>query len=104
MRLSQLTFIGFYLNGAQGNGRHGSISIADVKSELAKGTLFSYLEQQLVQDIDTSILSEKEKTELNAEWFDMSLVIDESRKMGVEKGGLCLLVAYVFESIQRLHR
>jgi hypothetical protein len=62
------------------------------------------LEQQLGQDIDTSILSEKEKGELNAEWLDMSLAIDENRKLCVEKGGLCLLVAYVLESIQRLPR
>lgn len=35
---------------------------------------------------------------------DMALAIDEERKMGVEKGGLCLLVAYVFENAQRLPR
>ena len=36
--------------------------------------------------------------------LNMALAINESRKMCVEKGGLCLLVAYVLESIQRLNR
>ncbi len=104
MKLSQLTFIGFYLNGAQGNGRHHSVSIDDVKAELEKGTLFEYLQRELGQDIDTSIFTEEEKAALNAEWLDMALAVNEGRKMCVEKGGLCLLVAYVLESIQRLNR
>ncbi|MCK7633675.1 MULTISPECIES: hypothetical protein [unclassified Shewanella] len=104
MTLTQLTFIGFYLNGAQGSGRYDSISITDIKTELEKGTLFPYLEKQLGQDIDTSIFSEEEKAALNAEWLEISLVTNEKRKMCVEKGGLCLLVAYVLESIQILNR
>ena len=104
MKISQLTFLGFYLNGAQGNGRHGSISIEDVTRELEKGTLFPFLEKELGSDIDTSIFSDAEKAMLNAEWLDISIAVDESRKMCVEKGGLCLLVAYIFESIQRLNR
>lgn len=104
MKLSQLTFIAFYLNGAQGNGRHNGISIDDVKTELEKGTLFHYLDKELGQDIDTSVFSDDEKIALNAEWLDMSLAVNEDRKMCVEKGGLCLLVAYVLESIQRLNR
>jgi len=104
MNLNQLTFIGFYLNGAQGNGRHDSISIEDVKAELEKGTLFEYLQRELGHDIDTSIFTEEEKVALNAEWLDIALAVNESRKMCVEKGGLCLLVAYVLESIQGLNR
>lgn len=104
MRLSQLTFIGFYLNGAQGTGKYNSISIDDIKKELKKGTLFKYLEEKLGQDIDTSIFTDDEKVILNAEWFDFAESVNESKKMCVEKGGLCLLIAYVLESIQRLNR
>ena len=104
MKLSQFTFIGFYLNGAQGNGRHDSISIDDIKDQLEKGTLFDYLQRELGQDIDTSIFTEEEKELLNAEWLDMAHSMNEDRKLCVEKGGLCLLVAYVLESLQRLSR
>lgn len=104
MKLTQLTFIGFYINGAQGSGKYDSISIRDVKAELENGTLFNFLQKKLGQDIDTSIFSEEEKAMLNAEWLDLALAVDEGRKMCVDKGGLCLLVAYVFESIQRLNR
>ncbi|HFP7158503.1 TPA: hypothetical protein ACHKMI_004495, partial [Salmonella enterica subsp. enterica serovar Enteritidis] len=103
MKLSQLTFLGFYLNGALGCGRYDSITIEDIKSELEKGTLFSYLKKELGTDIDISVLTEKEKTHLNNEWLDMSLAVSERRKFCVERGGLCLLVAYIFESIQRLN-
>ncbi|WP_193133708.1 hypothetical protein [Klebsiella grimontii] len=103
MKLSQLTFLGFYLNGAQGSGRYDFISIEDIKSELERKTLFPYLKKTLGNDIDISILTESEKEKLNDEWLDISLVIDESRKLCVEKGGLCLLNAYILESIQRLN-
>ncbi|EEQ1355378.1 TPA: hypothetical protein ACIBY0_004514, partial [Salmonella enterica subsp. enterica serovar Enteritidis] len=86
-----------------GCGRYDSITIEDIKSELEKGTLFSYLKKELGTDIDISVLTEKEKTHLNNEWLDMSLAVSERRKFCVERGGLCLLVAYIFESIQRLN-
>jgi hypothetical protein len=102
MKISQLTFLGFFLNGVHGTGKYDQITKNMVKSELEKSTLFQFLDRELGSDIDTSILSEQEKRELNSEWLDISQSVDEKRKMGVEKGGLCLLVAYVFESIQRL--
>ncbi len=44
MKINQLTYFGFYLNGAQGSGRYNSITIEDIKAQLAKGTLFEYLQ------------------------------------------------------------
>lgn len=104
MRISQLTFLGFYLNGAQGSGRYNSISIQDVKTQLAEGTLFEYLQQQLGLDIDLTVFSDEEKAFLTNEWLDMSEEVNETSKFAVEKGGLCLLMAYTLESIQRLNK
>jgi hypothetical protein len=103
MRIGQLTSLGFYLNGAQGTEKYNHISIEKIKQELEKGSLFQFLEEELGSDIDTSILSEEDKLALNAEWLDISQVTNERRKMCVENGGLCLLIAYIFESIQRLN-
>ncbi len=104
MRISQLTFLGFYLNGAQGTDKYDHITIDKVKGELANGDIFQFLQKELGIDIDTSILSDEEKAALNEEWLDISIAVNESRKLCVDKGGLCLLVAYIFESIQRLNR
>jgi len=104
MKISQLTFLGFYLNGAQGSSKYDYLTIEKVKEELEKGNVFQFLQKELGSDIDTSVLSDEEKTVLNTEWLDISQAIDEGRKMSVDNGGLCLLVAYIFESIQRLNR
>jgi hypothetical protein len=104
MKINHLTFLGFYLNGAQGNRSYDHITIDVVKNELKKGTIFSFLENELGNDIDTSIIEADEKKELNDQWYDMSQAIDEGRKLCVDNGGLCLLVAYILEGIQRLNR
>lgn len=104
MKINQLTFLGFYLNGAQGTKKYGHLTINKIKEELENRNIFQFLQKELGSDIDISNLSNEEKTTLNNEWLDMSLVIDEDRKMAVTNGGLCLLVAYIFESIQSLNR
>jgi hypothetical protein len=102
MNISQLTFLGFYLNGAQGSEKYNYLTIEKVKEELEKGNFFQFLQKEMGSDIDTSILSDEEKNTLNTEWLNISQAIDEGRKMSVDNGGLCLLVAYIFESIQYL--
>lgn len=101
IRITQLTFLGFYLNGALGSGKYDNISIEDVKRKIYDFTILDYLKTELGYDIDISILNVDEKKELMEEWQDMAHVIDESRKMAVEKNGLWLLVAYLLEGIQR---
>jgi hypothetical protein len=101
MRVTHLTFIGFYLNGALGSRKYDDISIDEVKARLRDRTIFDYLNTKLDMDIDLSILSPEDRRELNDEWEDMADAIDESRKMCVDRNGLCLLVAYLLEGIQR---
>jgi hypothetical protein len=101
MRISQLTFLGFYLNGALGSGKYDAISINEVKKRIRAHTIFDYLKDKLGSDIDLSALSPKDRQELNKEWEDLADAVDESRKMCVDRNGLCLLVAYILEGIQR---
>ena len=101
MEISKLTFVGFDLNGALGSGKYNDITIEDMKEKIRKRTVFSYLQQKLRDDIDLSILTDEDKKEFNDEWIDLVEAIDEKRKMAVEKNGLCLLIAYLLEGIQR---
>lgn len=101
MKISKLTFLGFYLNGALGSGKYDNITIEKVKQELHNRTIFDYLSTELGDNIDLSILTADDKQELIEEWDDMAVALDEGRKMNVDRNGLCLLVAYLFNGIQR---
>ncbi len=101
MRISKLTYLAFHLNGALGSGKHDGVSVAEVKSRIEAGDIFSYLENSLGDDIDLSALDEADRRELIDEWADLAVAVDECRKMGVQRNGLCLLVAYLLEGMQR---
>ena len=101
MRVTQLTFLGFYLNGALGSGKYDDISIREVKEKIRDHTIFDYLKNRLGSDIDLTALTPEDRLGLNNEWEDLADAVDESRKMCVDKSGLCLLVAYILEGIQR---
>lgn len=101
MRVTKLTFLGFYLNGALGSGKYDDVSIRAVKEKIRDHTIFDYLKSRLGSDIDLSALSPEDRSELNQEWEDLADAVDESRKMCVDRNGLCLLVAYILEGIQR---
>lgn len=101
MRLSALTAFGLYINGALGSGRYNDISIQEVKTQLENHNLFTFLEEKLGIDVDTSHFSGEDKKEISEEWLDMSHAIDESRKLCVDKNGLALITAYILESLKR---
>ena len=101
MRISTLTGMAFYLNGALGSGKYDGVSIAEIKARIEARDIFPYLEQTLGEDIDLSLVTVDDRRELNDEWADMATAVDESRKLCVDRNGLCLLVAYLLEGIQR---
>lgn len=100
MKISQLTFLGFYLNGALGSGQYDDISIAEVKARIRDHTIFDYLKEKFGRDVDLSVLSPEDRRELNDEWEGLADAVDEARKFCVDRNGLCLLVAYLLEGIQ----
>lgn len=93
MRISRLTFIGFYLNGAISSGNYADISIDDVKEKIRKHTLFEYLESKLGAGIGLNVLTPEDKQVLMTGWKSLADNVDEARRMRVDRNGLCLLVA-----------
>jgi len=71
MRITTLTFIAFYLNGAIDSGRYDDLTTGIIKDEIKKGTVFDFLRRSLGTDIDLSILEEADEAELLAEWQDL---------------------------------
>lgn len=101
MSITTLTFIAFYLNAAMDSGRYDDLLIGEIKKEIENGTIFDFLRQRLGNDLDFSILRKTDEAELLAEWQDILMAVNERRKMGIEKRGLTLLIAYLLEGIQR---
>jgi hypothetical protein len=101
MRITNLTFLAFYLNGALDSGNYSDVSYQEVSGHIQKGTIFQFLQDRLGSDIDLSILDDVKRAELLGEWQSINNAIDARRKFGVERNGICLLVAYLLEGIQR---
>ena len=100
MRITELCFLAFCLNGALDTGQYQDIGLDEVLGEIKRGSIFEFLERRLGDDIDLSIVGERERQVFISEWRDMR-AISAPRKFAVERSGLCLLVAYLLEGIQR---
>jgi len=100
MFLSYLTGMGFYVNGAIESKKYDHLTIEVIKEQIRKGTLFTFLEEELGNDIDLSLWKNEDKEKMNEEWDSFANAIDESRKLCVENNGLSLIMAYILESLQ----
>lgn len=101
MRITNLTFLAFQLNAALDTGRYNDITFREVLGHINAGTVFSFLENRVGEDVDLSLFDAPKRQALVDEWQSLMNVVDARRKFGVEKNGLCLLMAYVIEGIQR---
>lgn len=101
MRITNLTFLAFNLNGAIDTGKYADVGFDEVGRAIDNGTIFGFLAKRLEGDIDLSIFDATRKAELLTEWQDLRNAVSARRKFGVEKNGLCLLLAYCLEGIQR---
>lgn len=101
MRITNLTHLAFQLNAALDTGRYNDVTFREVSGHINEGTIFSFLERRIGEDVDLSLLDTPKRQELIDEWQSFLNVVDARRKFGVEKNGLCLLTAYVIEGIQR---
>lgn len=109
IKLTQLSYVLFELNAVIDTGKYDYISIDDIHREIENGTVLRYIATEAAGDIDLSLLLEREDDELNferhyAEYLQSiygGYAGQERRKWGVENKGLCLLVAWTVEIIQR---
>ncbi|EGM68736.1 hypothetical protein [Shewanella sp. HN-41] len=100
IKISQLTFLAFYINGAAGSGKYTDLTLDKCYSALETGEIFHLLESRLKNGFDSSLLNEDQKIELIDEWQGFANVIDHGRKLCIDDGGLNLVVAYILNSIQ----
>jgi hypothetical protein len=101
VRITNLTCLAFYLNSAIDTGKYADITYQVVADKINDGNIFSYLRTRLGTDIDLSMFSTEKQRELIDEWQSILNAVSARRKFGIEHNGLCLLVAYLLEGIQR---
>lgn len=103
MQINKLTYLALEFNGALDGGKHDDVTVEEVRREIDAGTIFDFLSRRVGPDIDLSLLEQEEQNALLSEWRDL-LGVNASKKFGVTERGLCLLVAFLLESIQRIRR
>lgn len=93
-----LTFLGFQFNALLDSGE--SLDIQETQVKIEEEKLFSWLKDLYGKRIDISLFSPVDLSELEELFASLSNAIDEERKMGIRKNGLCLLIGYCLELIQ----
>ena len=109
IKLTTLSYVLFEINAVLDTGKYDHISIDDIHREIENGTVLRFLAKEAAGDIDLSLILDRESDELNFEEnYTRHLQSiyggyagQEGRKWGVENKGLCLLVAWTVEIIQK---
>jgi|GEM_PF-1290903 len=92
------TFLGFYLNSLVDEGETLE---QETHQKIRSRTLFPWLMDKYGDRLDISLFSPENLNSIESFFEDLSVATNESRKMGIEHNGLCLLVAYCLEAAQR---
>jgi len=103
--LSTLTYVGFEVNAAIDEGHACKFTFTEIYSGIERGTLLQDLANRLPDVFDFSLFPPGSEQEIGLieSLRDVAGGLEgrERRKVGVEKSGLTLLVAFVLEAIQR---
>src|SRR5687767_4316600 len=93
------TFLGFHFNSLVDAGE--VLDLQETHDKIRSKSLFKWLKSKYSDSLDVSLFSKEQLDKIEDFFESLSIVTNERRKMGIEKNGLCLLVAYCFEATQR---
>ena len=77
------------------------LSFAEMRGILIGGRLFEYLGSNRFRQFDLSYLDEDDRSYFERNLKEMALVGRERHYYGVEKNGLCLLLAFLISLLER---
>jgi hypothetical protein len=91
----------WYLIGAMDTGKYDSTSFQEVYEHASDRTIKNFLESRFGRDLDLSIMDPADWNDLSELFWNLANAVDARRKFGVENKGMCLLMAYTLEGLQR---
>lgn len=103
MRLNQLTYFIMEVNAAIDTGKYLDIGIEDVERQIESHNLIPWLKNRCGADVDFSLFDEFAAEGLNRRLDSIlgGYKGNERRKWAIQNSGLCLLVVWAAELIQR---
>jgi hypothetical protein len=98
-----LTYLLLQLNSLLDSGRYDKITVEEVENSIEDGTILGFLHERAGQDVDLSILDADFESVFVGHLQDILGAYrgKESRKWGVRQRGLCLLIGWTVEILQR---
>ncbi|MBI5806238.1 hypothetical protein HZA73_09350 [candidate division TA06 bacterium] len=103
--LNTLSFVGFEVNSAIEGGFGDGVSFDDIYTSIERGALLEDLDKLITDTFDFSLYPAASEQNIA---FNYAIKIAsegiqgrESRKVGIKKSGLHLLVAIILEAIQQ---
>lgn len=107
-KLTALTLMIIEINHLIDTDKYNHITIDKIEQEIENGTVLEYLEKEAKDDVDLSMFLEGNASKCFNDYYIKQLQQlynccrgNERRKWGVENKGLCLLLAWTNEVIQR---
>lgn len=100
LRLSSITYFIFMINQAHDTGRHNDIGVEEVWELIEAGGLLNHLSERLGDDTDLSVLTESDQGQLLETALTPYINTAVPEDWGVQRDGLCLMVAMAAELIQ----
>ena len=100
MRIHKLTVPAQRIVQLLDAGQIDRISVDELASSLGQGRIFELLRERLEIAVPLSILTPVDRLELLMEWTDLEGTY-ASHELGIERSGLCLLLYWLLEGIQR---
>lgn len=101
VELFKLTYTAFMVNHLLDTGKYDDVTIDELGPHLENETIFQFLTERFGDELPLGILTGDDRLELAAEWASLWNAVDAGRKFAVRRNGVCLLLAYVIESIQQ---
>ena len=94
----------FHLNAALGSGTCNDVTVELIKERIRDRTTFDYLRLKVGEVFALDYVPEDQQGVINDEWFDFATRFDDLAVFGVQRNGICLLMAYLLEGIRRRTR
>lgn len=108
MKVSALTLLILHINSLIDSGKYSEITIEDIHQAIEQKRVLRFIKERAGSDIDLSIHLDRSPYGDFESYFESQLESihggyagQERRKWGVEKSGLCLVLAWTNEIIQQ---